>query len=335
MQKRYLTVISTAMIIIMIIIMSFWSSFTQVSKEEPVALAVEYNNHAACAYIAKYKGWFKREGLNITYFNTYVTGLALAAALTRGDIDAAYICLGPAIMSYVRGVPIKVVCGTHYHGYVVVGKSEIKTLQELEGKRIGCVREGSPMDLLLHIVIKRYDLKNIEVRRANPPKQVMLLWAGLLDVIFVPEHWATLASSREGYHVIARSQELWLEMEGSVLVVKERLIQKRPEVVKSLVKVTEKAINFINKDRIESAEILCREFAEASPQGVKIELISPLINLITPERLLRSMNNLEYTTKVDVQVIQQYINLMYKLGYLDRKLDAKDIVDLRFLSTGP
>lgn len=301
-------------------------------SQASLRLAVEYNNHAACGYIAKHKGWFKEEGLNVTCFNTYVTGVALSAALARGDIDAAYLCLGPAIMAYARGVPIKIVAGTHFHGYVVVGKPEIKTLKDLEGKRVGCVREGSQTDLLLHLVMEKYGLKNVEVRRANPPMQVMLLATGKIDAAFIPEHWATLAASK-GFHVIARSQEIWPEMEGSVLVVKEDLIRNNPEAVRKLVKITERGTKFINEHRLEAAEILAEELRETSPQGVKTEVLNPQIEAITPKLLLKSMNNLEYTTKVDVRVIQQYIDLSYKLGYLDERLKAEDLVDLSFLGS--
>jgi len=331
MRKEYLIAVLVAIVIIASI---FAYTNLQKPKVTSLGLAVEYNDHAACGYIAKHKGWFKEEGLNVTCFNTYVTGVALSAALARGDIDAAYLCLGPAIMAYARGVPIKIVAGTHFHGYVIVGKPEIKTLKDLEGKRVGCVREGSQMDLLLHIVIEKYGLKNVEVRRANPPMQVMLLAAGKIDAAFIPEHWATLAASK-GFHVIARSQEIWPEMEGSILVVKEDLIRNNPEAVRKLVKITERGTKFINEHRLEAAEILAEEFREASPQGVKAEVLNPQIEAITPELLLKSMDNLEYTTKVDVKVIQEYIDLLYRLGYLDKRLKAEDLVDLSFLGSQP
>ncbi|MBW2739726.1 MAG: hypothetical protein JRE64_12960, partial [Deltaproteobacteria bacterium] len=65
--------------------------------KKAIGMAVEFVDHAASAHIAKNKGWFKAEGLNITSFDNYITGMALAAALTRGDINVAYVCLIPAI----------------------------------------------------------------------------------------------------------------------------------------------------------------------------------------------------------------------------------------------
>lgn len=55
----------------------------------PMGMAVEFTDHAACAYIGKDRGWFEEEGLKLSGYESYVTGMALAAALGRGDIEVA------------------------------------------------------------------------------------------------------------------------------------------------------------------------------------------------------------------------------------------------------
>ncbi|MDY6830890.1 MAG: ABC transporter substrate-binding protein, partial [Thermodesulfobacteriota bacterium] len=62
-------------------------------------MAVEFMDHAAAAFVAREKGWFAEAGLDVTAYESYATGMALAAALARGDIDAAFICLVPAVNS--------------------------------------------------------------------------------------------------------------------------------------------------------------------------------------------------------------------------------------------
>ena len=51
------------------------------------------------------------------------------------------------------GVPIKIVSGTHKYGYgLVVDPARVKTVKDLEqeGIRLGCVREGGAVDVLMH-----------------------------------------------------------------------------------------------------------------------------------------------------------------------------------------
>jgi len=167
-----------------------------VSKEKAsLGMAVEFMDHAACAYISQDKGWFEEEGLKLTTYESYVTGMALASALGRGDIEVAYACLVPAINASANaGVPIKIIAGTHKYGYgLVVNADKIKTIQDLEKPeiRIGCVREGGTVDVFLHKSIDKYHLdegvvlKNIQ--RMNPPKQVLAIKMGQLDAAFLPE----------------------------------------------------------------------------------------------------------------------------------------------------
>ena len=74
---------------------------------------VEFTNHAAAAFVAQDKDGYRAKGMNLTSYTSYVTGMALASALARRDIQVAYMCLVPAINAYANArVPIKIVAGT-------------------------------------------------------------------------------------------------------------------------------------------------------------------------------------------------------------------------------
>ena len=308
-------------------------------KSAPIGMAVEFMDHAACAYISQDKGWFEEEGINFTSYESYVTGMALASALARGDIQVAYICLVPAINVYANAkVPIKIVAGTHKYGYgLVVNPDKIKSVKDLERSdiRIGCVREGGAVDVLLHKTIDKYNLDEgkilSNIQRMNPPKQVLAIKIGQLDAAFLPEQWATMAEEF-GFKMLLMSQEIWPEMQGSVLVVKEELIRDHPEVVEKLVKISQKATDWINQHPQEAAEIVARQLQEAGGNLFPVEIADIATKAeITPEVLLRSMNRLEYTTDIDLAVIQEAIDYVAQLGYIKSSFKAEDILDLSFI----
>ena len=307
-------------------------------KEIPIGMAVEFMDHAACAYISQDKGWFEEEGLNLTSYESYVTGMALASALARGDIQVAYLCLVPAINVYANAkVPIKIVAGTHKYGYgLVVNPEKIKSVKDLEepGIRIGCVREGGAVDVLLHKTIDKYNLdeKKIlnNIQRMNPPKQVLAINTGQLDAAFLPEQWATMAEESD-FKMLLMSQDVWPEMQGSVLVVKDELIRDHPEVVEKLVKISQKATDWINQHPQEAAEIVARQLREAGGSLFPVEIADVATKAeITPEVLLRSMNRLEYTTDIDPAVVQDAIDYVARLGYIRSSFKVGDILDLSF-----
>jgi NitT/TauT family transport system substrate-binding protein len=311
-------------------------------------MAVEFTDHAACAYISQDKGWFEEAGLKLTAYESYVTGMALASALAREKsfdlscspssptIEVAYVCLVPAINVYANGgVPIKVVAGTHKYGYgLVVDPAKITMVNDLEkpGIRLGCVREGGAVDVLMHKTIDKYGLDEARIlnntRRMNPPQLVLAIKTGQLDAAFLPEQWATMAEEL-GFSMLLMSQDVWPDMQGSVLVVKQDLIDNRPEFVQKLVNVSQRATDWINEHPAEAAEVVAGQLQAAAGETEAAGAASSLE--ITPEVLLRSMGRMEYTTDIDPDIVQETIDYIASLGYIKSSFSAADILDLTFL----
>lgn len=310
-KKLTITLILTVLIFTSAFII--WYN-TTTKQEYSVGMAVEFNDHAAAAWVAHDKGWFKNVGINITTFESYATGLALAAAIARDDIQVAYLCIGPAILAYARGIPIKIVALTHEHGYAVVtNTSLISDIKSLDGKKIGCVREGSNADLLLNKIIKTYALENITILRMKPMDQINALEQGQLDAITIPEHYVAIARSR-GFDVLIKSQDIWPNMPGSALVVKQNLIDQYPEAIKRLVNITVYTTNWIKSYTNEAAQILAEKLQT------------------TQEIILDSMTRLKYTNTINTTAIEDMISLMVDLGYIDH-INASEIIDDSFLNS--
>ena len=254
MRRRRLLWISAIIILLTVfsILTSYW--LPGMRAEENVVMAVEFNDHSAAFWVALDKGFFKQEGVNITFLKVFKTGLELAAALTRGDVQVGWACLGPTIMAYSRGVPIKIVAGTHLHGYAILSRPEIRRVSQLNGKVVGCPGKGSPCYLLLKMVIEKYNLSDVQVKKMPPYMMLNALLAGQIDATAMPEHYATLAELK-GFNVLVRSQDIWPSMPGSILFIREDLLEKNPELVLKLVKITKRATEYINSHFNESTEI--------------------------------------------------------------------------------
>jgi len=283
-----------------------------VEQNSDIGMAVEFNDHAACAYVAKENNWYEDEEINLTTYESYATGMQLTSALARGDIQVAYICLSPAILAYSRGVPLVIVSGTHKHGYGLVASPDITNISDLNGATIGCVREGGMVDILLNRMIREYDLKDVQIQRMEPLKQVIALETGRIDAAFLPEHHATAAESN-GFNMLITSHELWDDMQGSVLIVKQELIEDDPETVRKLVRVTQKATDRVNENPDEAAMILAEEL-DSDPAIIK-----------------KSMSRLNYTTRIDAASVQEMIDYMVELGYIEEGMRAEDMLDTTFL----
>jgi len=332
-MHKFVKVIAVALII---------GGLLSCSKKEEVSLkiAVEFVDHAASAHIARAKKWFEKEGLKIEAFDNYITGMALASALARGDIDAAYICMIPAISVYANaGVKIKVVCGTHKYGYgLLVNPEKVKNISDLMKPeiRIACPREGSPPDCLLNKMIEKYKLDRERLKkkilRMPPPKILLALKMNRIDAGFCCEQFPTMGE-RIGFKELLNAEDLWPDMQGSVLVVKEELIEKHPEIVKKLVKITEKGIKFINEHPDETSGIVAEALTVAGKKVFPIKIGKAAARLqIKPEDIKKSLTmNMVNTADIDISAIQKEIDYMAKLGYIKKPFKAEGIVDLRFI----
>lgn len=305
-----------------------------------VHLAVEFVDHAASAHIARNLGWYEDEGLNINAFDNYMTGMAMATALSKGEINAAYICLVPAITAFANaGVPIKVIAGTHKYGYgLLVNPDKIKTINDLEndGIRIGCPREGSPNNPLMHKVIEKYNLdKNkilSSVLRMSPSDVLTSLYLSQIDAGFACEQFPTMGEDL-GFKELLTARDVWPNMQGSVLIATDNLIKDYPDIIKKLIKVTKKGIKYISNYPQEAANIVAGELSIAGKEVMPIDIGDKTDQLqITPAAILRSLSTkMECTTDIDPDIIQETIDYLAELGTIKNSFNAEEILDLSFL----
>jgi NitT/TauT family transport system substrate-binding protein len=307
--------------------------------DKPIRIAVEFNSHAVPAYVAMEKQLYKAEGLSFTTYASYATGASLAAGLTRGDVDAAYICLIPAINAHANaGVPIKVLCGTHLYGYgLAVNPEKVHAVADLEKPdiRVGTLGEGTAVDTLMHSVMEQHGLNKqailSKVRRMNPAKAIFAVRVKQLDAVFLPEHWLTM-TERDGFSVMLTARDVWPNMIGSVLVAKDELIHTSPGIVNKLVQATKKATTWMNGNYATSAEIAARYLsfeAKGAPLAEVLEKESEL--KVSRESIDRSMKNLDYINSIDKDQFQHTIDNAVRLGNIRKAFSADSMLDRQFL----
>jgi NitT/TauT family transport system substrate-binding protein len=139
-------------------------------------------------------------------------------------------------------------------------------------------------------------------------------------------------AEESGFEMMLLSQDIWLGMQGSVLAVKQDLLDSHPEIVEKLVRVTQEATGWTNGNPDEAAVIMARQLGGVGSDFLLAEVADFVSQLeVTPQVLLRSMERLEYTTDVEPGVVQGTIDYLVELGYIKQSFDAAEILDLRYL----
>jgi len=318
----------------LIIFLAITQAQANTSENRTLNFAVEYTSHATSFYYAEAKDLFANENLNVNDVKVYVSGAAVATAFVKEHFDVAYMCLVPAIITYANGgVPIKIIAGTHLDGYGVVANSKkIKSLKDLEneGVKIGVGAMGTVSSFIQEVIIEKANLDPNKARKnfvqMNSSKQIMALKAGIVDAIVLPEHFVSLAASLDGMEILANSSELWKDLQGSVIVVSEKMLNESPEIVEKIKKVNREAIDAINADNTEASVIVAQNL-NIHQDRIKHQTKSPDIDLtVTPQIAKSSIENLILTDTILPEAVQEVIDKMFQYGFIQNSFDASEIL---------
>lgn len=140
---------------------------------------------------------------------------AVIAGLIRGDVDVGNIGLTEAIKAAQTGVPIKIFYVSQQRfEFVMVSQKEIKTLDDLAGKKVAYHSPGSGTEILQRVLVRQHD-KALEdkidwVVLPESPNRAAAMIAGEIDVTSL-EFADVLTLQEEGeFNILG----YWSDIEG-------------------------------------------------------------------------------------------------------------------------
>ncbi|VFR36350.1 ABC transporter substrate-binding protein [plant metagenome] len=154
--------------------------------------------------VAKEKGFFEKEGLNVS-IDYFAGGVPATAALIGGSVQFIDAALENNVKAVKRGQPIVSVANlqTDFAGAVIVRKDvsdklgRTPTVQDLKGLRIGTLARGGFADVSTRYIVAdagldaEKDIAIVPVRGAD--RQLTAGEAGEIDAAFVMEPWNVIA----------------------------------------------------------------------------------------------------------------------------------------------
>ena len=148
--------------------------FASVCARPPIAMRIAYSSISGAyvgIWVAHDAGLFAKEGLDDQMI-LIPSATQLAQVTVAGDVDIASLGGGPMIAAAISGADLKVI-GNNVNKMIfsIHTKPEVKSIEELRGKRIGVSRFGSSSDVSARYALRKFNL--------DPQKDVILLAAGL------------------------------------------------------------------------------------------------------------------------------------------------------------
>ena len=208
--------------------------------------------------VAKFKGFFKEEGLDAELVQ--ITANVSIAALAGGNVDYNLI-LQSVVTGNLRGLPIKVAgILVERPNHVVVVNSRIKQFADLKGKKIAVSSFGSATDILARLTVEHFKLnpnRDVQfVAAGGGSGRLAQLESGLVDAAVVSPPSDAIAESR-GFKSLVRTRDILLFPVNGLGLHEQKLKNNRGEV-KRVLRALLKANRFILDDRKGSIDILQR-----------------------------------------------------------------------------
>src|SRR6185369_8312881 len=220
-------------------------------------------------------------------------------ALISNKMQAAFIVAPLAIALRSQGVPIKIVYLGHRYGSAVVVRKDgpVKTFADLRGRIVA--------------IPSRFSDERLIIFRA-------------LAANGMGEPFPSQAESAGFGRVLFHARQYWPDYISCVLVVRQDVIDKRPEAVQVLVDGVARSGLWleekkrIREHRLHAADFVGRYYYRQDPRLLRWALTKP-IDRVMYEPLSPHRSDFDLIVK-----------LMHETGVLEREIAFEDFVDTRF-----
>jgi NitT/TauT family transport system substrate-binding protein len=251
---------------------------------------------------------------------------SVVETLKSGRLEATFMILPLAMKLRSQGLPVKVVYLGHRDGSTVIVKKAdaARSLADLRGKTFAIPSRYSNQNIVIHKLMEQEGLADSAMKFVElpPPDMPTALAAGAIDAYFVGEPHAAKAELDGTGRVLYHVKDVWPNFISCGLVVMEKLIQERPDVVRDLVRGIAQSGRWAQDHREEAAKVASRYFRQ-SETLVRYVLTTP------PDRV--RYDDLTPT----VEELEKMQAMALKLGIFTTPIKMTDLLDDRFVDTAP
>jgi NitT/TauT family transport system substrate-binding protein len=286
----------------------------------------------AYPWFAQEAGLFKKYDLDVPL--VFVTpGAPAVAAILSGDSEVAVIGAASITRPFVQGNKDPVIIGgiksvlTHS----IIAKPDIKSPEQLKGKRIGVSRIGSNPHYFAVQALRHYGIDSREVsyiQTGGAPETLAALVAQGIDaaVLTVPTDAQAL---KLGYHYVIYGPDLKIAYAATTFTTRRSIIAKRGPVIGRYMRAMAEAAKIMHTDREYMYRVMGkylrvddRKLLEASfnveskalePRlALKLEGIQSTLDEIAPT------DPRAKTVKPQEMVDMRYLDEMEKSGFFEQ-----------------
>jgi NitT/TauT family transport system substrate-binding protein len=284
-------------------------------------------------YVALEKGFYAKRGLAVAIQPSAGSADALRT-IGSGGGDFGFVDLPTMIVAKSRGMAVVAVAQLGYVGATILWRDEglIKTIKDLEGKSLA-IGPGLANWYLMPAFcrINNIDFKSIKIQETAGPMLPAALVTRKVDFISMfrasNDEVTERAAAKLGIK-LARvyMKDAGLDIYGSVLIVKEDDVKKRPEFVRAYVAATLEGLRYARENQEEGLKILLKHKPELDPVLTAQQFKNAVTEVFLPPELVSL--GLGFIKPEIMEKTVKVVNEYFDVG---RKITAKEVYTNQFL----
>jgi ABC-type nitrate/sulfonate/bicarbonate transport system substrate-binding protein len=295
-------------------------------KKVSVVLDWTPNTNHTGLYVAKAKGYFKKEGLDVSIINPGQAGADQLVASGKAEFGVGY--QEAITQARVQGIPLVSIAAVIQHntsGFASPASKNIKTPKDFEGKTYG--GWGGPTEKpVIESLMKKEnaDVNKVTVVNIGDTDFFTAIKKNI-DFSWIYYGWDGVGAELRGEKinmVYLTDYSDKLDYYTPVLETNEKMISKNPETVKAFLKAASEGYEYAIKNPDQAADILIKAAPDLDPKLVKAsqKWLSP--------KYQDDASQWGYQKK---KVWDNYASWMYDNKLLDKKLDSSKAFTNEFL----
>ena len=301
-------------------------------KATTVRIGIFPNVTHAAGLIAIDQKFFEKElgaGVKLEV-REFANGSQVNEAFAAGAIDFSYVGPGPAMNSFMRGVPIQVISAAASAGAVLVSRGDVKIsgAKGLAGKKIAVPTRGSTQDISLRHILKENGLKptdqggDVTIVPIDPANMPAAFASKQVDGALVQEPWGAILE-KQGAKLVLGAKNIWKggDYTTTVLVGNTAFMKDNPELTRAVLRAHLGGIAFVKKSNAAAQKSLSDEIARITGQK--------------PDRdaLFTGLSRTVVTEKINFKTLEEYAQLNKEAGFSRDVPDLNKFVNLEYLKS--
>ncbi|MGZ8521267.1 MAG: ABC transporter substrate-binding protein [Candidatus Binatia bacterium] len=235
-------------------------------------------------WAAEEKGLFRKHGVDVEVIFIGGGGARVVSSLLAGDIHFSVGGGEGSIRSQMRGAETVIASSTLTKGLQrILAKPEIKTYQDLKGRKIGITQFGSAAHLVLALMLKKWNMRPDQVQTlqvGSSPALLASLDKGGIDAAVLTLPTFFLAEDK-GSRVVGDPMTMDIYYLQNTLESTRGFLRKNRDQALKFMKGYIEGIAYFKKNKKESLDIMGRKLRIQSSQERDVRYLEMSYNLMT------------------------------------------------------